>query len=198
MSPVALPERLTRDALVLRLWAPDDVADLGAAVNANLDHLRPYMPWVADEPLPPARRLELIRGWRERFDVGTDATYGIWLDGAVAGGCGLHQRLGRGGLEIGYWVAGPLTRRRVAATAAALLTSAALDAEGIDRVEIHHARENQASAGVPQLLGYARVGEIPGDPAMPGLSGIDVVWRMTARDRDRDLLEGIRVRSGGG
>lgn len=35
----------------------------------------------------------------------------------VVGGCGLHRRVGPGGLEIGYWVHAAWTRRGIAAAA---------------------------------------------------------------------------------
>ena len=152
---------------------------MAVCIGDNLRWLARFMPWVGEEPLRPEQRLALIRGWREQFEAGLDATYGIWLDGAVAGGCGLHQRIGPGGLEMGYWVDHRLARRRVAATAAALLTLAALDAHGVDRVEIRHAVENEASSGVPRLLGYRYIGEESAEPLVAGLSGVQVVWRLT-------------------
>lgn len=185
MSGVELPQRMERGPLAVRLWEPADAPAMSACVAANVSWLARFMPWVDDEPLSTARRLELLARWRSQFDAGLDATYGIWVDGEVAGGCGLHQRVGPGGLEIGYWVDHRVARRRVAATTAALLTTAALGAPGIGRVEIHHAIENRPSAGVPQLLGYRRIGEVADPPMVAGLSGIKVVWRMTQAQMDR-------------
>jgi ribosomal-protein-serine acetyltransferase len=185
---IRLPRSLRRGPLSLRLWEPQDVPAMAAAIAANVDWLSRFMRWVGDEPLPAVRRLALIERWRVDFDRGRDATYGIWLDGVVAGGCGLHQRIGRGGLEIGYWVDHRLARRRVAATTAALLTEAALAAPGVDRVEIHHAVENRPSSGVPVLLGYRPVGEIRTEAA-PWLSGRQAVWRLTRDDADAGLRQ---------
>ena len=193
---IMLPRSLRRGPLLLRLWEPQDVPAMAAAVAANAEWLSRFMPWVREEPLPVVRRLALIERWRLDFDRGRDATYGIWLDGAVADGCGLHQRIGPGGLEIGYWVDHRLARRRVAATSAALLTVAALAAPGADRVEIHHAVENTASSGVPQLLRYRPVGETASD-TVPWLSGRQAAWRLTREELDADLrqhLAGVHVR----
>lgn len=197
MSPVSLPERLQRGGLMLRLWEPEDAPAMAACISDNLQWLARFMPWVGEEPLRPQRRLALIRDWREQFAAGLDATYGIWLEGAVAGGCGLHQRIGPGGLEIGYWVDQRVARRRVAATSAALLTLAALDAVGVDRVEIRHAVENEASSGVPRLLGYRHIGQMSGEPLVAGLSGAQQVWRLTADALDagtRKHLQRMTVR----
>ena len=182
MTGIVLPSSMSRGELTVRLWRPDDVPALAAAIAANLDWLRPWLPWVGEEPLELERRHELVRRWREQHAAGLDATYGIFLDGEIAGGTGLHQRIGPGGLEIGYWVAGAVARRRVATTTAALLTLAGLAAFGVDRIEIHHAVENHRSAGVPQLLGYRRCGPFMAEPLGPGLSGERVRWRLRTGD----------------
>ena len=77
------------------------------------------------------------------------------------GSAGLHNRVGEGGLEIGYWVRSGWTGRGIAADATAALTHAALALPGIDRVEICHDAANVASERIPAKLGYARAGERP-------------------------------------
>ncbi|WP_426574961.1 hypothetical protein [Aquihabitans sp. McL0605] len=47
----ALPELVEHDGLVLRRWTVDDTELVGTLVTANLEHLRPYMPWIEREPL---------------------------------------------------------------------------------------------------------------------------------------------------
>ncbi len=37
-----------------------------------------------------------------------------------------------------------------------------------------------ASAGIPRRLGYAFVGEVPGEKTAPARTGVDWVWRMEA------------------
>jgi len=97
-----LPEEVTTRRLVLRQWRPDDAGTLQRAVDRNLEHLRPWMPWIAAEPLPPEERRTLITGWAEARATGGDAVYGIFLpDGTAIGGTGLHRRIGPDGLEIG-------------------------------------------------------------------------------------------------
>lgn len=182
-----LPASLTRGPLTIRLWEPTDAPAMDAAIRANLERLRAWMPWAAQEPLPLAGRVALIHRFRAQFDAGLDATYGIFLDGEAAGGTGLHQRIGPRGLEIGYWVAAGVLRRRVALTAAALLTEAGLAVPGVDRVEIHHAIENHRSAGVPRRLGYREVETRHADPLAPGLCGDLVIWRVTAQEATEQL-----------
>lgn len=175
-----LPERVEAPGLSLRRWLTSDVDALSAVVEANLEHLRPWMPWIAFEPLSRAERIELGRTWEERWLEGGDVTFAIELDGVIVGSAGLHRRQGPGTLEIGYWVDARHTGRGIATKAAAALTEAALGVPGTTRVEIHHDKANAASARVPAKLGYELVGETADEPSAPGEVGIDCCWRMTA------------------
>jgi RimJ/RimL family protein N-acetyltransferase len=174
-----LPDRVEgADGLLLREWRAQDAEELAAAVKESRDHLRPWMPW-ADEPIDLAGRRAQIAAWQKQRRDGGDALYGIFVDGRVAGGCGLHRRIGPAGLEIGYWVRAGCTRRRVATRAVGLLTGAAFALPAITHVEIHHDRANVASAGIPRALGYAWLGERPDRIEAPGEEGVEVRWRMT-------------------
>jgi ribosomal-protein-serine acetyltransferase len=181
--------------VVVRAWAVDDAAALGAAIDSSLEHLRPWMVF-ANEKLPTvAQRRERLAYWAKHRADGGDAIYGIFLGGAVAGSCGLHWRLEDGGIEIGYWVASAYLRRGVASTASRLLTDAAFTLEEIQFVEIHHDRANVASAGVPRTLGYTLLGEFPDGAQTPGESGIECRWRVT---REQWAALALRARPGAG
>ncbi|MDY7100706.1 MAG: GNAT family protein [Actinomycetota bacterium] len=184
-----LPSTIRTRRLVLRSWVPDDAPALAAAVVASLDHLRPWLPWAADEPITIEARRGLLASFAQDRDVGGDATYGVFLDGgldgdAVAGGeaiggCGLHHRRGPGTLEIGYWLHVDHTGRGYATELAAALTTAAFAHDGIETVEIHHDRANTASRAVPERLGFNFAGERPDEPAAPAQEGIDCTWTMS-------------------
>ena len=90
------PYRIETERLVLRCWNPEDAALLKAAVDRNLDHLRPWMPWVRFEPTEVAAKVELLRFYRSQFDTGKEFVYGIFDrdEREVLGGCGLHRRAG--------------------------------------------------------------------------------------------------------
>lgn len=180
-APV-LPDHVRTERLELRAWQRDDAAALAAAVERNLEHLRPWMPWIAQEPLTLEERAALIDGWAATRAVGGEVVYGMFLDGAVVGGTGLHRRRGPHGLEIGYWVDREHTGRGLATEAARALTSTALSIPGITFVEIHHDRANVPSRRVPERLGYRCLGETPDEITAPGEVGIDCGWRMDAAD----------------
>ena len=175
-----LPERLeSADGLLLRRWVASDAETLARAVAENTNHLRPWMPWVAEEPLPLERRREMIDQWEREWLQGGDVVMGVFRDGRVAGGCGMHHWIGAGGLEIGYWIHCAFLRLGIATAAVRLLTDAALASPGITHVEIHHDKANEASAGVPRKLGYELVAQVQGEVEAPAEVGISCHWRLT-------------------
>jgi ribosomal-protein-serine acetyltransferase len=175
-----LPEYIAGlDRLTLRRWTRDDAAELSEAIADSVEHLRPWMPWVADEPLSLTERQALIDDWDQEWLAGGDLLMGVFVDGAVSGGCGLHRRIGPGGFEIGYWPARRFLRQGIATTTAGLLTDAAFSEPTITRVEIHHDRANQASAGVPRKLGFRLARERFDGIQAPGESGISCEWQIT-------------------
>jgi ribosomal-protein-serine acetyltransferase len=177
------PERVSVDSITIRRWVDADAAPLHALILANLDHLRPWMAWIAAEPVSLSERQAKIGEWTRRWDDGVDFPYAI-ADGSgdLLGGCGLHRRIGPAGLEIGYWVRGDRVGRGIATQAVAALTEAAFSIEGVDHVEIHHDAANVASRRVPEKNGFELVGESPDEAVAPSEVGVDVTWRRRRTD----------------
>jgi RimJ/RimL family protein N-acetyltransferase len=97
----------------------------------------------------------------------------------LLGGIGLHDRVGPGGWDIGYWVHIAHTGRGVATTAAAALTDVAFSLPATERVEIHCDEANTASAAVPRRLGY-RLAYVRGHrQTAPAESGKRMIWVMS-------------------
>src|SRR3954451_5990237 len=159
--------------LVVRPHTEDDAPALSRAIAESLEHLRPWMHWVALEPLSPDQR----RAWIRERSAG-DEHYGLWLGDRVVGGCGLHRRIGPDALEIGFWGPPGLTRRGVATAAVGRLCEIAFARPGVDRVEIHHDRANVASGRVAAAAGFTRVGEGTREPDAPAHEGFEVIWRL--------------------
>ena len=158
MSPTAHPPpyRLETERLVIRCWEPRDAPLLKDALDSSLDHLRPWMPWAADEPQTLDEKVDLLRRFRGSFDLGDDFVYGIFslVEREVVGGTGLHTRVGDGALEIGYWIRASQVGRGYAGEAAAALTRAAVRVCRVDRVEIRIDPANEKSLAVPRRLGF--------------------------------------------
>jgi RimJ/RimL family protein N-acetyltransferase len=182
-----LPETMASDRLILRRWVPDDAAALCAAVEENLDHLRPV-------DAVDRRRAEEPRGagsahhqWTNEWERGGDVVVGVLMDDVIVGSTGLHRRRGPDVLEIGYWVHRSYTRQGIATELSSALTTAAFTVPGIERVEIHHDKANEASAGIPRSLGYTRMEETKVAVTSPGEVGVDCRWQVT-RDEWARLL----------
>jgi ribosomal-protein-serine acetyltransferase len=163
--------------VAVRPYTLDDVPAMHEAILESLEHLRPWMPWVALEPLTLDQRFALVENWLE---TATENRV-IDVDGKYAGGCGLHDRIGPAGREIGYWVRASLVGQGIATEAARQLTEQALAIPGVDHVEIHHDKANVASRRVPEKLGYVLVREIENEVQAPGECGIACEWRLEAR-----------------
>jgi RimJ/RimL family protein N-acetyltransferase len=148
--------RVRTRRLILRCWEPADAALLKAAIDASLEHLRPWMPWAEDEPDELQAKIELLRQWRGNFDLGQDFVYGVFsLDQRqVLGSSGLHTRVGEGAREIGYWIHVDHINQGLATEVAAALTKTAFEIDAVQRVELHCDPRNVRSAAVPRKLGF--------------------------------------------
>lgn len=181
--PTILPERLDGpDGLLVRRWVPADAEALGRAVTESIEHLRPWMAWIAEEPVALAGRRTRIAEWEREWLRGGDVLLGVFSDGNVIGGCGLHERIGPRGLEIGYWIHAAFLRRGLATRTVRILTEGAFTVLGVSHVEIHHDKANHASAGIPRKLGFHWLGEAPDEPEGPAELGIEWRWRMNKDD----------------
>jgi RimJ/RimL family protein N-acetyltransferase len=151
------PYRIVTERLVVRCWEPRDAPLLKQAVDTSIDLLLPWMPWARDEPQTLDEKVELLRGFRGRFDLGQDFVYAIFSadETEVVGGTGLHTRGGEHAFEIGYWISAARAGNGYATEATAALTRVGLDFCNVDRIEIRVDPANEASRKVPRKLGYA-------------------------------------------
>jgi RimJ/RimL family protein N-acetyltransferase len=150
------PYRIETDRLVLRCWEPRDAPLVHAAIDSSREHLRPWMPWVTDEPEPVEVELERLRAFRAQFDRDDDWIYGIFSadESRSVGGTGLHPRVGPGGLEIGYFIAADALKQGYATEVAAALTRIGIELCDADRIEIRIDPANEASLPIPRKLGF--------------------------------------------
>jgi len=177
--------RIVTDRLVIRCWTPTDAPLLKAAIDQNLPHLRPWMPWAHAEPQPLAAKLALIRSRRAAFDRDEDYVYGVFdrTETKVLGGAGLHTRLGPGAREVGYWIDHTHVRQGLATELTAALTRVGFASAGVRRMEIHCDPTNVASAGVPRKLGYVHEATLRASLILPdGTARPTMIWTMLAEE----------------
>lgn len=165
---------------MLRPWV---VADAPAVLAALRD------PDIALWNGSSASTLADVEEWiRQRLDrsVGDHASLAIADadDGSVLGSVSLHKidRV-QGDAEIGYWVVPAARGRGLAATAVGQLCGWAFGALPVDRIELLHAVENEASARVAAKAGFTCEGRLRqsyryGD----GVKHDELLWSRLAGD----------------
>lgn len=158
--------------VVLRCYERGDVDAAHRAVLDNVESLRPWMPWVEREPVDRAERVEMIRRFRGRFDLGIEFVYGVFdrQDGGYLGGCGLHPRGTGRVLEIGYWIVPSRWGQGLATEVAGALTRVGFEVMHADRLELRIAPLNVRSLAVARKLGYQEEGTLRA-VAEPGPDG---------------------------
>ncbi|MCX4681855.1 GNAT family N-acetyltransferase [Streptomyces sp. NBC_01433] len=181
------------DVTLRRFDREADLPELFEVIKESLEHLRPWMPWVAEPSL--AKTAEFLARRQEAWDKGREFTYAIVLGGAVVGACQLFRRDDSpvNGREIGYWLHPAATGRGVATRAARALVDQGFRFPGVDYVEVVHDPANRASAAVPARLGFAehlrrpaeRPAEHPAERLAPARTGMEQVWRLTRHQADK-------------
>jgi len=99
---------------------------------------------------------------RGMFDLAQDYTYGIFNpeESRLIGSSGLHTRLGKNELEIGYWIHKDFINQGFVTESTAALIKVAFEVIHIHRIEIHCDPANLASAAVPRKLGFTHEGTL--------------------------------------
>lgn len=167
-KPVRAPREELSDGVVsLRRWRVDDADTLHGLIGENLEHLRPWMAWIAAEPLPIGERVALLRSWDATWRTRTDFPVAVVVEGQIVGSAGWHCRQGRGVLDIGYWIGASHTGHGFVTRAATLLATEALSLPDVRAVEIHHDVYNVASARVAMRAGFTAVADYEREPEVP-------------------------------
>lgn len=188
--------RLETPRLVLRCWGPEDAALAKAAEDESRKHLSHYMLWADRQPETLGETVDKLRLFRSWFDAGEDFMFGAFSrsDGRCLGGCGLHPRVGTGGLEIGYWTHVDHVRCGLATEMAGALTRAAFEVGRMRWVEIRSARRNVGSAGVPTKLGFAHEATLRDRLVLPSGAIEDaLVFTLLAADYETSAARRIPI-----
>ncbi|MFF3072097.1 GNAT family N-acetyltransferase [Kitasatospora sp. NPDC057904] len=178
---MSLPEPVIdlNDGLLLRTFRGQaDLPELFRVIEESLEHLRPFMPWVAGHSLESTTDF-LAR--REEQWANDNHTYAIVQDGSIVGACSLYRREDSPdeGREIGYWLHPAATGRGIATRATRALVEQAFRLPGVEYVEVCHDPANLASGAIPARLGFTEHRRLPAEPVAPAETGEDLFWRLT-------------------
>jgi ribosomal-protein-serine acetyltransferase len=145
----------TRDGILIRPWAADDVDALFETVSASLPTLSQWLPW-AKPGYARSDSTTWIAHCQHAWKASNEYHMGIFDadSGQLLGGVGLnHISSVRRLANLGYWVADDARGSGVAVAAAHLAAAWAFAHLGLQRIEILVRPENNASLRVAVKLG---------------------------------------------
>jgi RimJ/RimL family protein N-acetyltransferase len=171
------PEHIEIDEFHLRRYTRDDALELHEAIKASYAEIHPWMPWCV-EPIKIEEQHDFIERGFLAWATGRAFNYRISdADGAQIGAISLMDRVGPGGLEIGYWLRTDATGGGIITRAVRRLTEIGLGLPEISRIEIHCDAANVRSAAVPKRLGYRLDAVVEAEEAKaPGETGREMRW----------------------
>lgn len=142
---------------LLRPVEAADADELYALVEANRDHLVPWMPWARGQTLDGTR--VFIETARRQLEAQDGFQAALVVAGRIAGTFGYHAvDWEHRRTTIGYWIAEVDQGRGLATRATAALIDHAFGAWDLHRVEIRAATANARSRAVCARLGLVEEG----------------------------------------
>lgn len=162
----------------LRRWrGQSDFEPAFRLIEESLDHLRPWMPWVARHSEESTRNF--LSQSDSKWDSGDAYNYAITKDGTLVGMCSTYRAAEPQSRSLGYWLHPDATGQGIATRATAAMVTEAFTLPDVAYLEIAHDLANTSSGAIPPRLGFAEVRrEHVSPPGAPSGSGIDVVWRL--------------------
>lgn len=154
------PRRFSTERLELVKPELEDLLEYERLVDANIEHLAPWIPW--------ASRYEPGRGMaRQRIEAidrywlaGRDFHYVLRqrAEARLVGAISVHFREGPDAAELGYWLGVANQGHGYVTEAARALATWLLDELEVIRVVIQVDPKNEPSRAVPRRLGFALEG----------------------------------------
>ena len=140
----------------LRPIGEHDLDELHALKEANVAHLRPWMPWAEQNRDGTA---EYVHGAVAQWALGEGGAYAVVEHRRIVGTAGVHSIDRRNAsTALGYWLAADAQGRGLVTRAAAALCDRCFGELALHRVEIRAHPANVRSRAVAERLGFALEG----------------------------------------
>jgi len=166
----------------LRLFEPEDAAEIFGIVERDRTRLREWLPWV-DQTHSPADLVRFIQRVHNQWNAGQGPQAVLWLNGRIAGSVGCHPiDWANRQTSIGYWLAAEYEGRGAVTLACAALTDYLFRELGLHRVTIKCGTGNHRSCAIPERLGFVREGVIREEEWVNDRYVDLVVWGMLEQD----------------
>jgi RimJ/RimL family protein N-acetyltransferase len=156
IAPFGPPYRIVTPSVVLRCFEPGDAAAVHRLVAENLEHLRPWVAWVAAEPRTLGETLREVRQWRAAFDLDQCWSWAVVGadDGELSGAFVMNRLPDPAAVDTGGWVTHTRLRRGYYTDAAAAVARVAFEVLGLTRVQAVTDPDNERSNAVMRKLGF--------------------------------------------
>jgi ribosomal-protein-serine acetyltransferase len=141
--------------LRIRSLTPGDAEELFVLVDANREHLRPWMTWEPDTNGPGDVRAFIERSRASTHDVEAN---GLFLDGVIVGTTGLTVDAMNEQGELGYWLAAHHQGKGLITRACARFITWGFDELALGRISLLAAVGNARSRAVAERLGMTQEG----------------------------------------
>jgi RimJ/RimL family protein N-acetyltransferase len=145
------PVTLTTERLTLSAVTPDDIdAIFEACQDAAIQRYT-----TVPSPYERHHAVEFVEKATTWWEEGSETTWAIRSEGALAGMVGLH-RLGSGSGELGYWMTAAHRGRGLLTEAATCVIDWGFATDGLElaRIEWRAVVGNEASARAARALGF--------------------------------------------
>jgi ribosomal-protein-serine acetyltransferase len=156
------------EELQLVLLEPHHAADFFAVVDANREHLRPWMIWI-DSTKSVQDSLAFIHKNLEDIAAEHDMALALRYRGKFVGMIGAHNKKhNTKSCEIGYWLAQDIQGRGVMTRAVKAFIHLLCNEYGFQRLTIRCAPNNTRSCAIAERLGFTREGTLRHVALIPG------------------------------
>ncbi len=156
------------EELQLVLLEPHHAAAFFAVIDANREHLRPWMIWL-DGTKTAQDSLAFIHKNLEDVAAERGMALALRYRGAFVGTIGAHgKKHNTKSCDIGYWLAHDIQGRGVMTRAVKAFIHLLFNDYGFQRLTIRCAPENQRSRAIPERLGFSQEGTLRRIALVPG------------------------------
>lgn len=140
--------------ILLRTFEPEDADNLFSAINKSRQHLNPWLSWVSITT-KPEHSLEFIQKARVQLHSQEALALGIFYDGAIIGGVGMHNKdHATNRADIGYWICPEYEGKGIVTRAVSALVDYLFSKVGLNKIEIRYITANKRSATIARRMGF--------------------------------------------
>jgi RimJ/RimL family protein N-acetyltransferase len=184
-----LPPEIQTDRLVLRPWREQDAVALCPILEANFDHLGPWIPARVSTPAPVPQLEQRLAGFATDFAEDREWRYAlhsrdkqVLLGEAALFPRSPAQRVAfyeADRVELGYWIRRDATGQGFVGEAARALIALAASIREFSFVEIRCDARNIPSAAIPRRLGFGLASTVESSAVVANAPPVQMqVWSL--------------------